>query len=296
MEWIETVGKTLEEAKEAALDELGVDYDEAEFVVVDEPKQGLFGRTRGQARVRSRVMPKVPRPKTERRGRRTKKDTTESTSEPAAHQTDNEAEGDKAESAPKKTTKAPRSAAKKSSGGQKSAPKKRSASGASSTKEGNTMTLTLEDQITSAEAFLSGLVDAFGLTGTVETRRVDDSTAELNIVGDDLGLMIGPRGNTITAIQELTRISLQRQAAGSYEGRVRVDVGGYREQRRQALGRFAVKIAEQVLQSGTPKALEPMSASDRKAVHDAINEVDGVHTSSEGQEPRRWVMILPDES
>ena len=70
MQWIETVGKTLEDAKEAALDELGVDYDEAEFVVVDEPKQGLFGRTRGQARVRARVMPKVPRPKTERRGRR----------------------------------------------------------------------------------------------------------------------------------------------------------------------------------------------------------------------------------
>src|SRR5580658_5578729 len=63
MEWVETTGKTIEEAKDAALDQLGVDESDAEFVVVTEPKSGLFGRMRGEARVRARVMPTSPRPK-----------------------------------------------------------------------------------------------------------------------------------------------------------------------------------------------------------------------------------------
>ena len=70
MEWVETTGSTLEEAKEAALDQLGVAEDDAEFEIVDEPKAGLFGRTRGEARVRARVRPATPRGKTERRPRK----------------------------------------------------------------------------------------------------------------------------------------------------------------------------------------------------------------------------------
>ncbi len=70
MEWVETTGKSIEEAKEAALDQLGVDEDDAEFEVVEEPKPGLFGRIRGEARVRARVRPTRPRPKVERRERR----------------------------------------------------------------------------------------------------------------------------------------------------------------------------------------------------------------------------------
>src|SRR5215218_9049 len=72
MEWVETTGKTIEEAKDAALDQLGVDEQDAEFEVVEEPKTGLFGRTRGEARVRARVRPTQPRPKVERRDRRGK--------------------------------------------------------------------------------------------------------------------------------------------------------------------------------------------------------------------------------
>ncbi len=62
-----------------------------------------------------------------------------------------------------------------------------------------------------------------------------------------------------------------------------------------ALGRFVEQVAADVLESGNAKALEPMSASDRKAVHDKVNEIDGVHTTSEGVDPRRWVKIVPDE-
>lgn len=294
MEWIETTGHSLEEAKEVALDQLGIDHDEAEFVVVEEPRQGLFGRTRGKARVRARVAPRVPRPKTERRGRRTKSDAKSatgngrSTKEKSSKST---SEGDDAKVAPK--AKSPRAKPKKAPSGAKT-PQAPRAKRTDAKTEGTPMTLTLDEQVASAETFLTGLLGAFGLDGTVESERVDESTAELNVVGDDLGLLIGPRGQTISSIQELTRISLQRQAGGSYEGRVRIDVAGYRAQRRQALGRFVEKVAADVIETGKAKALEPMSASDRKAVHDAANAIDGVHTSSEGEEPRRWVMILPD--
>lgn len=75
--------------------------------------------------------------------------------------------------------------------------------------------------------------------------------------------------------------------------RLRVDVGGYRERRREALARFAQKAAAQVLASAEPAALEPMNAADRKVVHDTVNDIEGVRTSSEGEEPRRRVVISP---
>ena len=297
MEWIETTGHSLDEAKELALDQLGIDHEEAEFVVVEEPRQGLFGRTRGKARVRARVAPRVPRPKTERRGRRTKSEAKSSSAgngrtvkEKATKSTD---DGDETKAATQ--AKSPRAKPKKAPNGAKT-PQASRAKRTDAKTEGTPMTLTLDEQVASAETFLTGLLGAFGLEGSVESERVDESTAELNVVGTDLGLLIGPRGQTISSIQELTRISLQRQAAGSYEGRVRIDVAGYRAQRRQALGRFVEKVAADVIETGKAKALEPMSASDRKAVHDAANAIDGVHTSSEGEEPRRWVMILPDET
>ena len=76
--------------------------------------------------------------------------------------------------------------------------------------------------------------------------------------------------------------------------RLRVDVGGYRERRREALAKFATKVAAQVVDSGEPASLEPMSAADRKVVHDAVNDIDGVQTSSEGEDPRRRVVISPE--
>lgn len=155
------------------------------------------------------------------------------------------------------------------------------------------MSMTLDDQVSATESFLSGLLDAIGFEGTITVERTDDANAHVNVEGDNLGLLIGPRGNTMNAIQDLTRIMLQKQAAGSWEGHVHVDVNGYRAKRREALVAFVEKIAGEVLESGTAKALEPMSASDRKAVHDTVNGIDGVTTTSEGHEPKRWVKIVP---
>ncbi|MEO1065112.1 MAG: R3H domain-containing nucleic acid-binding protein [Actinomycetota bacterium] len=152
---------------------------------------------------------------------------------------------------------------------------------------------TLEEQVEVAEEFLEGLVDAFGLSATIERNDVDDELVELQVLGDDLGLLIGRRGSTVQAVNEVLRTGLQRRASGTAEGRVRADIGRYRERRREALARFAAEQAAEVIESGEERALEPMNSADRKVVHDAINEIDGVETLSEGAEPRRWVVIAP---
>ena len=107
------------------------------------------------------------------------------------------------------------------------------------------------------------------------------------------GLLIGPKGQTLQAIQELSRSALQRQKPGETHARIRVDVSGYRQRRREALERFVQGIAAEVKESGVRKALEPMSPPDRKVVHDTVNEIDGVITVSEGEDARRRVVILP---
>jgi len=143
-------------------------------------------------------------------------------------------------------------------------------------------------------SFLDGLVEAFGLDGEVEQEKVDEETIELRVNGDDLGLLIGPKGQTLAALQELSRTVAQRSLDGPARGRVRLDVGGYRQRRKEALQRFTRSVAEEVKASGMQKALEPMASPDRKIVHDTANEIDGVRTISEGEEPRRRVVLLPD--
>jgi spoIIIJ-associated protein len=114
----------------------------------------------------------------------------------------------------------------------------------------------------------------------------------VDVTGDELGLLVGPRGATLAAIEELVRTVVQRQTGG-HGVRVHVDVAGYRARRREALTEFTRQLAERVRDDGTEQALEPMGAPDRKVVHDVVGEIDGVTTSSEGEEPRRRVVIRP---
>jgi spoIIIJ-associated protein len=152
--------------------------------------------------------------------------------------------------------------------------------------------MTLEEQGEIGRAFLAGLLSEYGMEGTVETRLLDEETVEIAAMGDDLGMLVGPRGSTLNALQDLTRAVVQRRCP-SRTDRILVDVAGYRERRSAALKRFSVQIAEEVLESGQEKALEAMSPADRKAVHDAINEMSGVSTRSEGEDPNRYIVIAP---
>ena len=152
--------------------------------------------------------------------------------------------------------------------------------------------MTLEEQGEIGREFLVGLLSEYGMAGSVETRVIDEETVEIAAVGDDLGMLVGPRGSTLSALQDLTRAVVQRRCP-SRTDRILVDVAGYRERRSAALKRFSIQIAEEVIESGREKALEAMSPADRKAVHDAVNELDGVLTRSEGEDPNRFVVIAP---
>jgi spoIIIJ-associated protein len=136
-----------------------------------------------------------------------------------------------------------------------------------------------------------GLLGAFGAEGDVEVVR-DGDDLEVRVAGENLGLLVGPRGTTLQAVQDLVRVAAQRRL-GDHETRLRVDVGGYRERRREALGRFAVQMADEVKASGVARVLEPMSSADRKIIHDTLSGVEGIETRSEGDDPQRRVVIAP---
>ena len=314
MEWVETTGSTTEDAKEAALDQLGVDEQDAEFEIIEEAKSGLFGLTRREARVRARVRPTSPRPKVERRDRRRKSTSTSRSSggrgkaasatadadRPSPATDPVEAGGDAEAETPAAPAERSRSTRSRRSGGAKRAPKTETVNppAPGGNQEGAPMTsedVTVEEQADIIAEFLSGLVEAYGLEGEVSNEPIDEDTIEVQVDGDDLGLLIGPKGQTLAAIQALSRTVVQRQATGTHHGRVRLDVSGYRQRRREALARFATQVAEDVVASGVQKALEPMNAADRKVVHDTVNEIDGVRTVSEGEDQRRRVVILPDD-
>jgi len=288
VEWVEVTAKTIEEAKEEALDQLGVDESEAEFEVLEEPKAGLFGRLRAEARVRARVQPTAVRPKVERGSRRRpRKDrpedaeggvnagTTVSEIEPARQD-----EGQAPATSSPGPARAPRPRR-----APKPATDRRQPMGDNPERGGDAGEV--------GEEFLHGLISAFGVAGTVSVSESEDGeTVELAVDGDDVGMLIGPRGQTLAAMQELTRTVVQRKADGGQ--RVLVDVGGYSKARREALARFTTDIAAQVVASGEVRALEPMPPADRKVVHDTVNGIDGVSTASEGEEPRRRVVITPE--
>ena len=338
MEWVETTGRTVDEAKDAALDQLGVDEQEAEFELLEEPRSGLFGRTRGEARVRARVKPRQPRAKAERgnrrrrsggeakgtgrgRGGRSKGGRSDEPKDTAAVATVSDAAVRPDESRVGGTSadrnndddrgRAPKSSRNRGSRGgrgrsnaavteetEQQAPAATEQRGNATTTKEQSMTtedVTVEEQAEIVGGFLEGLVDAFGVSAEIGQDRIDDDTIELDLVGDDLGLLIGPKGRTLWAIQELSRTVVQRQATGTHHGRVRIDVGGYRQRRKEALERFTQQLAAEVQESGVARSLEPMGAADRKIVHDTVNAMDGISTTSEGEEPRRRVVIVPGD-
>jgi spoIIIJ-associated protein len=243
---------------------LGVAEDDAEFEIVDEPKAGLFGRTRGEARVRARVRPATPRGNQERRPRK------EKGGEKSGERRESKPRGEGQERRPRppREDRPPREPREK---------------------------VEVDPAIVgeAAAEFLTGLVTAFGTTGSVSVSREEDEI-EVRVDGTELGLMVGPGGATLLAIQDLTRVASQRRL-GDQDTRLRIDIAGYRERRREALTRFALKVAAEVKETGSSRMLEPMTSADRKIVHDSLTEVEGITTRSEGEDPRRRVVVEPAE-
>lgn len=353
MEWIVTTGKTVAEAVEAALDQLGVDEADIEYEVMEESKRGFLSRLAGGsgARIRARVRPlSREKPDRRRRGGGRERDRERKSSgdggeraprarpdrpageRPARERADRSGSersgGRPARNRPSATVPAGDSpagqppgaptdeaegtasragAGERTSSGSASRNRRRRrkpsgvSTGAKATtpetssngdeeEAVSTTEVSLEEQAEMAETFTQGLLERFGLTATVTagTDGDDDVTVEIN--GDDLGLLIGPRAATVDAVQELVRTAVQRRIGG-HGARIHVDVAGYRARRQEALAEFARQAAQRAIESGRDQVFEPMSPLDRKIVHDIVNEIEGVATVSEGEEPRRRVVI-----
>jgi spoIIIJ-associated protein len=294
MEWVETTAKTIDEAKERALDQLGVADDDAEFEILEEPKAGLFGLIRGEARLRARVRPTEARPKVERRrGRRSE---SKGSSAPGGTATGTVASDDQESD---DTASNGDSGNARGGNGRRGGSEARRGRSRDDRPEPRRDDRDHDDQPVepaavgaAAVAFMEGLVEAFGLAATVEL-DIDGTELDVRVVGDDLGLLIGPGGRTLSAIQDLARVAAQRRL-GDHETRLRIDVAGYRERRRAALERFAQTVAEQVLETSSPRSLEPMPSSDRKIVHDVLVDIAGVTSHSEGDDPYRRVVVTPE--
>jgi spoIIIJ-associated protein len=359
MEWVETTGRTVAAALDAALDELGVDEDDVEFEVVAEPKSGFLGMGASDARIRARVKPISREKPGERQRRRGRKDSRgggkdsrgggnggrrgsgsgsggnggnggnggrkAATSAAAADAQDAGEAGDSGRTAATSTGGGDRepgeargtaagaagtgTARKRRRGGRgrggssrpaaqnggdaESQDKPRAQDRVRNQQESSVVSseedVPIEEQAAAAEEFTQGLVDAFDLGGRVET-VIEEDVVTVSVYGDNLGLLVGPKGSTLHAIEELVRTVVQRQTDG-HGVRIHVDVAGYRAKRRAALEEFTQTLVDKVLESGKAQALEPMSAADRKVVHDTAGAIEGVTTESQGDDPRRRVVI-----
>jgi len=281
---------------------LGVHEDDAEIDVLNDVKVGLFNRVKEKARVKVRVKPAAPRAKDDKRRRRGRSGSGADGAKKGQKSGSKSKSGSSRSAGGNSRSKADRGRGE-GQGNNESAGQKASGNGnrkgnggrkvATKAEDDSMESMTLTEQADIAEAFVTGLAAEFGETVTFERTDVDENEIRVVVDGENLGRMIGRRGTTANAIDELVRTVLQRQAGGGRDGRVRVDVGGVAGRREEALRAFCTKVAAQVRESGKEVALEPMRGSDRKIVHDAMTSEEGVGTNSEGEDPNRRVVIVP---
>ena len=150
----------------------------------------------------------------------------------------------------------------------------------------------LDEEAEAAADFLEGLLDALDLPGDLRI-RVKDHHAEVEIAEVGSGALIGRRGQTLEAIQELVRCAMQRQF--ERRSRVQIDVEGYRARRLEKLLEKAEEAIDAALDTGEPQRLEPMDVFERKAVHHLVAEVDGLVSRSQGREPGRRIVIEQED-
>ena len=147
----------------------------------------------------------------------------------------------------------------------------------------------LEQESEIAADYVEGLLDVADLDGDIDM-DVEGDRAVVSVVGATLDELIGPRGEVLEALQELTRLAVHRQTGA--RTRIMLDVGGYRARRRSELTELGRDAAEEVQASGVPRRLEAMTPFERKVVHDAVAAA-GLRSESEGEEPNRRVVVFP---
>jgi spoIIIJ-associated protein len=147
----------------------------------------------------------------------------------------------------------------------------------------------LEQEGEIAADYVEGLLDIADIDGDIDM-DVEGDRAMVSVVGIKSTELVGPGGEVLEALQELTRLAVHRQTGE--RSRLMLDVAGYRERRRAELTKLGTEIANHVKERGEPKSLEPMTPFERKIVHDAVAAV-GLRSESEGEEPHRYVVVMP---
>ena len=290
MEWVEATGTTVDIAVQAAISELGLESaDDAQVEVIQQPKAGFLGVGGRSAIVKVSRKPR----KRNRRGRRGAKGDSNGSGQ-KQKSSSGRADGRNAKkdkpSGQTKQQKPPASKKKKNGPPKERRPMDKN--GKQEPKQDKPES-SIEDQAKVAEEFLSGLLVSFGLDGEVQT-RIEDEVLYLDVVGEQTEALVGPKGATMYSVLELTRTTVQRRTFGA--PRMRIDIAGYGARRREALTIYTTKLVEQLRENGGEMMLEPMNAADRKVVHDAAGTFEGVRTYSEGDEPRRAVVIAASEN
>jgi len=301
---IVATGKTIDLAIESALNQLGLDRDSVSVMVLQQAKQGFLGFGAQPAKVQvtyeapdpveapkvalssaSRSKPKAAPVKKPEEPKPEKK--------PEAPKPEKKAEAPKAEKkpeAPKPEKKPEAPKAEKKAEKKPEAPKEKKAPREKKPEAPKTYTAaeagSVEEKV---ETFLKGLLEHMDSKAVPHCWKEEGNTYKVDLVGDDLGYLIGRRGDTLDAIQHLANYTINRDVEGHI--RINVDAESYREKREDSLRRYARKKAQQVLKARRRTTLEPMNAYERHVIHAALQDMENITTHSTGVEPNRRVVI-----
>ena len=290
---IVTSGKTIDLAIEAALTQLGLDRDSVSVMVLQQAKSGFLGFGAQPAKVQ--VTYEAPDPVVVEKPKSALG--AASRSKPKAAAPVKKPEAPKAEpvkpepvkaepvkpAAPKvEKPKAEKPKAEKPRAEKPKAEKKIAAPKTYAPAEPGSV----EEKI---EVFLKGLLERMDSNAVPHCWKEEGNSYKVDLVGDDLGYLIGRRGDTLDALQHLTNYTVNRDVEGHI--RVNVDAEAYRQKREDSLRRYARKKAQQVLKARRRTTLEPMNAYERHVIHSALQDMENITTHSTGTEPNRRVVI-----
>ena len=276
---IVTTGKTIDEAIENALIQLGLDRDNVSVQVLAQAKPGFLGIGATPAKVEVTYEAPDPKPEAPKvalssasRSKPKAAPAVKKPAEPKPEQPKAEAPKAAKTEAPKEP-KAPKAETPKVA---PVAPKEYAPAAPGS----------IEEKI---EVFLKGLLEHMGSQAVPHAWKAEENTYMVELTGEDLGYLIGRRGDTLDALQHLANYTINRGIDGHI--RFNVDAESYRQKREDSLRRYAVKKAQQVLKAHRRTTLEPMNAYERHVIHAALQEMDNISTHSTGTEPNRRIVI-----
>ncbi len=289
-------GKTIDEAKANAAAQLGLDADAFSYQVVQMPKSGFLGIGAQPAKIE--VTYQVPDPVPE--APKVALSAASRSKPKAPKKPEPVAEAPKPQPAPQPKAEptetqepaapAPKQERRERAPRENREPRERKPQTPKAPKEPREYAPaepgSVEEKI---ETFLSGLLERMDSKAVPHCWKEDGNTYQVELVGEDLGYLIGRRGDTLDAIQHLTNYSINRGVEGHI--RINVDAESYREKREESLRRYAVKKAQQVLKMRRRTTLEPMNAYERHVIHAALQDMDNITTHSTGVEPNRCVVI-----